>query len=160
MTIQFNHTIVHARDSHASAVFLAEILGLAAPVPFGPFRVVQADNGVSLDFQQTAAPVTPQHYAFLIGEAERRMLLPEAGWRYRYVADPRQAIAVAKEFQPTVILRLTRSLKRLFCLVETLRRRYCFFLNAFFTAVPLPANRSACSATTTRGFPGRPNRRK
>ncbi|MBL0282942.1 MAG: VOC family protein [Zoogloea sp.] len=70
MTIQFNHTIVHARDSHASAVFLAEILGLAAPVPFGPFRVVQADNGVSLDFQQTAAPVTPQHYAFLIGEAE------------------------------------------------------------------------------------------
>ena len=70
MTIQFNHTIVHARDSHASAVFLAEILGLAAPVPFGPFRVVQADNDVSLDFQQTAAPVTPQHYAFLIGEAE------------------------------------------------------------------------------------------
>jgi sigma-B regulation protein RsbU (phosphoserine phosphatase) len=40
----------------------------------------------------------------LIGEAVRRMLLPEAGWRFRYVADPRQAIAVAKEFQPTVIL--------------------------------------------------------
>ncbi len=40
----------------------------------------------------------------LIGEAVRRMLLPEAGWRYRYVSDPRQAIAVAKEFQPTVIL--------------------------------------------------------
>ena len=32
MTIQFNHTIVHARDSHASSVFLAEILGLASPV--------------------------------------------------------------------------------------------------------------------------------
>lgn len=32
MTIQFNHTIVHARDSHASAAFLAGILGLAAPV--------------------------------------------------------------------------------------------------------------------------------
>ena len=40
----------------------------------------------------------------LIGEAVRRMLLPEAGLRYRYVSDPRQAIAVAKEFQPTVIL--------------------------------------------------------
>lgn len=40
----------------------------------------------------------------LIGEAVRRMLLPEAGWRYRYVFDPRQAIAVAKEFHPTVIL--------------------------------------------------------
>lgn len=40
----------------------------------------------------------------LIGEAVRRMLLPEAGWRYRYVSDPRQALAVAKEFQPTVIL--------------------------------------------------------
>ncbi len=40
----------------------------------------------------------------LIGEAVRRMLLPEAGWRFRYVADPRQAIEVAKKFQPTVIL--------------------------------------------------------
>ena len=40
----------------------------------------------------------------LIGEAVRRMLLPEAGWRYRYVSDPRLAIAAAKEFQPTVIL--------------------------------------------------------
>lgn len=40
----------------------------------------------------------------LIGEAVRRMLLPEAGWRFRYVSDPRQAIAIAKEFQPTVIL--------------------------------------------------------
>ena len=70
MTIQFNHTIVHARDSHASAFFLAGILGLAAPVRFGPFQVVQADNGVSLDFQECAAPVTPQHYAFLINEAE------------------------------------------------------------------------------------------
>jgi sigma-B regulation protein RsbU (phosphoserine phosphatase) len=40
----------------------------------------------------------------LIGEAVRRMMLPEVGWRYRYVSDPRQAIAVAKEFHPTVIL--------------------------------------------------------
>jgi len=70
MTIQFNHTIVHTRDSHASAAFLAGILGLSTPVRFGPFQVVQADNGVSLDFQETAAPVTPQHYAFLIGEAD------------------------------------------------------------------------------------------
>ena len=70
MTIQFNHTIVHARDSHASAVFLAEILGLAAPVPFGPFRVVQGGSGVRLGWRQSAAPVTRQRYAFLIGEAE------------------------------------------------------------------------------------------
>jgi catechol 2,3-dioxygenase-like lactoylglutathione lyase family enzyme len=32
--------------------------------------VVQADNGVSLDFSETSGPITPQHYAFLVGEAE------------------------------------------------------------------------------------------
>jgi hypothetical protein len=31
MSINFNHTIVYARDSRASGTFLAEILGLAAP---------------------------------------------------------------------------------------------------------------------------------
>ncbi len=89
MTVQFNHTIVHARDSHASAVFLAGILGLSAPVRFGPFQVVQADNGVSLDFQETAALVTPQHYAFLIGEAEFDAVFARIGQRgLPFWADP------------------------------------------------------------------------
>lgn len=70
MTVRFNHTIVHARDSQASAAFLADILGLPAPARFGPFLVVELDNGVSLDFLDTDAKITSQHYAFLISEAE------------------------------------------------------------------------------------------
>lgn len=70
MTVQLNHTIVHARDSQASAQFLADILGLSAPTRFGPFVVVEVDNGVSLDFLDTTAALTVEHYAFLISEAE------------------------------------------------------------------------------------------
>ena len=32
--------------------------------------VVEADNGVSLDFAETTGAITPQHYAFLVGEEE------------------------------------------------------------------------------------------
>jgi catechol 2,3-dioxygenase-like lactoylglutathione lyase family enzyme len=70
MPVHLNHTIVAARDRDASAVFLAEILGLPAPKPYGPFLVVEADNGASLDFAETDRDITPQHYAFLISEAE------------------------------------------------------------------------------------------
>jgi catechol 2,3-dioxygenase-like lactoylglutathione lyase family enzyme len=70
MAVQLNHTIVLSRDSQASATFLAEILGLPAPTRFGPFLVVQAANGVSLDFMDAGGEFTPQHYAFLISEAE------------------------------------------------------------------------------------------
>ena len=50
MTAQLNHTIVYSSDPTESAHFLAEILGRPAPVRFGPFQVVELDNGVSLDF--------------------------------------------------------------------------------------------------------------
>jgi hypothetical protein len=68
MTVQLNHTIVSARDKHASATFLAEILGLPAPAPFGPFLTVQVDNDVTLDFMNSDGEITSQHYAFLVGE--------------------------------------------------------------------------------------------
>ena len=70
MAVRLNHTIVTVRDKHESATFLAEMLGLDAPTPFGPFLVVQVDNDVSLDFADGRGPVTPQHYAFLVGEPE------------------------------------------------------------------------------------------
>jgi catechol 2,3-dioxygenase-like lactoylglutathione lyase family enzyme len=70
MTVALNHTIVKTKDSQASAKFLAEILGLSAPVHFGPFEMVETDNGVSLDFMETDEPFSPQHYAFLISESE------------------------------------------------------------------------------------------
>lgn len=69
MAVQLNHTIVSARDKEASARFLAEILGLAAPRPFGPFMCVETANGVGLDYDDRW-PVAPQHYAFLVSEEE------------------------------------------------------------------------------------------
>jgi catechol 2,3-dioxygenase-like lactoylglutathione lyase family enzyme len=70
MPAKLNHTIVSARDSQASGEFMAEILGLPAPTRFGHFVVVEADNGVSLDFAEAHGEITPQHYAFLITEPE------------------------------------------------------------------------------------------
>jgi extradiol dioxygenase family protein len=70
MTIQFNHTIVPAYDSNLSATFLAEILGLPAPVTFGPFMVVKTHNDVNLDFTTTTKDIQPRHYAFLVSESE------------------------------------------------------------------------------------------
>ena len=68
MPVELNHTIVLACDKQASAAFLADVLGLPEPKAFGPFAMVQVDNGVTLDFMDTTEPVTSQHYAFLIGE--------------------------------------------------------------------------------------------
>ncbi len=70
MTVRLNHTIVRVRDKQESAAFLVEILGLPEPTPFGPFLVVQVANEVSLDFADDHGPAAPQHYAFLVSEAE------------------------------------------------------------------------------------------
>ncbi len=70
VSVQLNHTIVSCRDQQRSAAFLAGILGLPAPARFAHFLVVEAANNVSLDFAETAGKITPQHYAFLVGEEE------------------------------------------------------------------------------------------
>ena len=71
MSIRFNHTLVYARDKKKSASFLAEILGLPEPSSFGPFLVVELENGVSLDFLEVGdTDIVPQHYAFLIDEED------------------------------------------------------------------------------------------
>jgi len=70
MAAQLNHTIVWCEDPAASAAFLTEMLGRPAPVKFGHFDVVELDNGVSLDFAHREGEIAPQHYAFLIGEAD------------------------------------------------------------------------------------------
>jgi extradiol dioxygenase family protein len=69
MTIELNHTIVGATDKHASARFLAGILG-------------------TLDYMQQAQ-VAPQHYAFLVSDEEFDAgfaRIREAG--LAYFADP------------------------------------------------------------------------
>ena len=70
MAIQLNHTILYARDSKASAKFLAEILGLPAPVHWGPFEMVTTANGTNLDYLDTGDEIASQHYAFLVSEPE------------------------------------------------------------------------------------------
>ena len=70
MAIDFNHTIVWARDSQASAAFLAEVLGLPAPRRWGPFAVVRLDNGVNIDFMNADGEIARQHYAFLVSDSD------------------------------------------------------------------------------------------
>src|SRR5579864_6148829 len=70
VSVQLNHTIVSCRDQQRSAAFLTGILGLPAATRFAHFLVVEADNGVSLDFAETSGAITAQHYAFLVGEEE------------------------------------------------------------------------------------------
>jgi catechol 2,3-dioxygenase-like lactoylglutathione lyase family enzyme len=69
MAVSLNHTIIAARNKNASAIFLAEILGLPAPTVLGHFVVVQVGE-TSLDFRDTDKEITQQHYAFLVSEAE------------------------------------------------------------------------------------------
>lgn len=69
MRVTLNHTIVHATDKHASARFLADVLGLEPPTTYGPFVVVQVGD-TSLDFADDHASdgFQRQHYAFLVSE--------------------------------------------------------------------------------------------
>ena len=91
VAIQFNHTIVWARDSRASAKFLAEILGLSAPNRWGPFEVVTTENGTNVDFMDTDSEIKPQHYAFLVSEAEFDEIFGRIRQRgLSYWADPAQ----------------------------------------------------------------------
>jgi catechol 2,3-dioxygenase-like lactoylglutathione lyase family enzyme len=66
--VQLNHTIVWCHDKQKSSDFMVRILGLAPPVPFHHFMVVELDNGVSLDFMEKEGEIARQHYAFLIEE--------------------------------------------------------------------------------------------
>ncbi len=70
MSVRLNHTIVWCRDKHRSAQFLADILGLPQPKPFGPFWIVELNNEVSLDFHDKEGEISKQHYAFLVSEEE------------------------------------------------------------------------------------------
>ncbi|MFF7633240.1 VOC family protein [Kitasatospora sp. NPDC008050] len=71
MSVELNHTIVHARDKRESAEFLAGILGLEVGAEWGPFVPVATANGVTLDFASIPVEsITSQHYAFLLSDDE------------------------------------------------------------------------------------------
>lgn len=88
MAVLLNHTIVSVEDKGVSATFLAEILGLESPKPFGPFLCVETANGVSLDYDDRRGSV-PGHYAFLVTEEEFGAIFTRINERgLRYWADP------------------------------------------------------------------------
>jgi catechol 2,3-dioxygenase-like lactoylglutathione lyase family enzyme len=91
MSVQRNHTIGWGRDREASATSPAEVLGLPAPRPFGPFLMVEADNDVTLDYAVTDDEISPQHYAFLVSEGEFDEIFARIENRgLTYWADPAQ----------------------------------------------------------------------
>ena len=87
---ELNHLIVRAKDKHASAKFLADILGVPVGAPWGHFVPVRTSNGVTMDFIDSSDPHM-QHYAFLVSDAEF-----DAGFAkvksagLRYFADPQK----------------------------------------------------------------------
>ena len=91
MAVNFNHTILNAQDSKASATFLAEILGLPAPKNWGPFQMVSTKNDTNLDYMDTDGEISPQHYALLVSEAEFDAIFGRVRDRkLTYWADPSQ----------------------------------------------------------------------
>ena len=89
MTIQLNHTIIWCSDQERSSAFMSEMFGLPEPGRFSHFHVVQAANGVSLDFADKDGPIAPQHYAFLVSEAEFDAIMERIEQRgLSYWADP------------------------------------------------------------------------
>ena len=67
---ELNHTIVWCSDKERSSRFLTDVLGLPPARTFFHFLVVDLSNGVSLDYYQKEGSVSPQHYAFLVIDAE------------------------------------------------------------------------------------------
>ncbi|HJS37658.1 MAG TPA: VOC family protein [Burkholderiales bacterium] len=89
MTVKLNHTIVHARDQRASADFYSSVFGFAPPVAFGPFLDVQTGNEVTLAILETDETYQPQHYAFLVSDAEFDAIFARVKARgLDYWADP------------------------------------------------------------------------
>jgi catechol 2,3-dioxygenase-like lactoylglutathione lyase family enzyme len=90
VAIRLDHTIVHAKDPEAAAIFLVELFGLSAPIPFGPFLDVKLSNDVTLAYLSAGdMEVQLQHYAFLVDDAEFDAIFARIQARgVAYWADP------------------------------------------------------------------------
>src|SRR5688572_28415683 len=96
MAVRLNHTIVAAHDPETSSKFLAEILGLPPPLRLVPFAIVSVGD-TSLDYMSVKeyrgsdGEIVPQHYAFLVTEAEFDEIFARIRERHLpYWADPRR----------------------------------------------------------------------
>lgn len=93
MVAQLNHTIVWCHDKMQSSAFMSEMLGLAEPKPWLHFMIVEAANGVSLDFMEKQGDIAGQHYAFLVEESEFDEVMERINSRkVEYWADPARSL--------------------------------------------------------------------
>ena len=89
MSAELNHTTVYSQDKSVAARFLADILGASEPTPTPPFLAVALDNGVTLDFADARAPISTQHYAFLVDDPTFDAAFGRiVGRKLEYWADP------------------------------------------------------------------------
>ena len=91
MTVELNHTIVACTDRERSATFYTEVFGRPPAREFGPFLVVELDNGISLDFIGGDEDPVSVHYAFLVSDEEWDAIFGRIKARgLPYWADPAQ----------------------------------------------------------------------
>ena len=74
MTVQLNHTIVAARDAHASAEWYSELFAFEPPDHLPPFWQVTTANGVNLDFIDHDA----SEYGAIVHDCGARGFIPKA----------------------------------------------------------------------------------
>lgn len=87
MAIELDHSIVPSHHKAASAQLLAELLGVPwAARGLGPFAPVYVNDGLTLDFFETAESFPVYHYCFRVSPAEFDAILGRlvaAGITYR-----------------------------------------------------------------------------
>ena len=71
MTIHLDHTIVPSHGKDASAKLLAEILGVRwGKAKAGPFTAVYVNDGLTLDFIDSAEPFPVYHFCFRVKQED------------------------------------------------------------------------------------------
>lgn len=78
MTIELNHMIVPVSDSQRAASFFADLVGVQASKPNGPFVGVSVNDHLTLDFDDRRG-AAPGHYAFLVDDPTFDRVLGAAG---------------------------------------------------------------------------------
>lgn len=87
MTIELDHFIVSCRDQVASAKMLGELLGVPwSATGIGPFSPVYLNDGLTLDFIETAEDFPVEHFCFRVSPEEFDAILDRikaAGIKFR-----------------------------------------------------------------------------
>ena len=87
MPIELDHFIVPSRDKAKAGKVLADILGVrSAPAKLGPFHSVYVNDGLTLDFVDSAEAFPIHHYAFRVTQGEFDQIfgrIKKAGFPYR-----------------------------------------------------------------------------